>query len=161
MNWLKDKALALLRWARDTIAYWYNYSIDLPPMHAKAFFWVVVGLLVLGWGLRDAVGSAVSHPVAIPAADYLFGPPVPATPVKSVSLPELPTAAIEKCPDHAGELETLRRAVADKTAEANGKAERVTALEAQVATLKARLAVRHRRKSLGATEARADFRLAP
>lgn len=42
MDYLKSKALAVLRWVKDLFASGWNYTVDPPPAHLKAYFWLVL-----------------------------------------------------------------------------------------------------------------------
>jgi hypothetical protein len=150
MDW-KAKLLAGLRWARNIVVYYFNLVVDPPPAAIK---WYVLAVLVIAVGggimlgpLFGGVKRVVSPaPITIPAADRFA---------------MLPLATIPEC-SNAGEADELRTLLFDMTAIAKGKAERVVALEAEVAKLKAEAGKdvgtwRRKRKPVS-TSAREDLR---
>jgi hypothetical protein len=150
MDW-KAKLLAGLRWARDTVVYYFNLVVDPPPAAIKWYILAVLAIAIGGGimlgplfgGIKRVVSPA---PITIPAADRFA---------------MLPLANIPEC-SNAGEVDELRTLLFDMTVIAKNKAERVVSLEAEVAKLKAEAGKdvgtwRRKRKPVS-TSAREDLR---
>jgi hypothetical protein len=97
MDWLKLKALAVLRWVRDAVVSVWNMHVDPPAKLFKFYFFACFSIFLAGsvaaiW----LFGPAPSAKMTIPAADrFVSGLPVPATPLPvEPLLPAIVTAPV-------------------------------------------------------------------
>jgi hypothetical protein len=97
MDWLKLKALAVLRWVRNAVVSVWNMHVDPPAKLFKFYFFACFSIFLAG-GVAAVwlFGPAPSAKMTIPAADrFISGLPSPASPLPvEPLLPAIVTAPV-------------------------------------------------------------------
>jgi hypothetical protein len=97
MDWLKLKALAVLRWVRNAVVSVWNMHVDPPAKLFKFYFFACFSIFLAG-GVAAVwlFGPVPSAKMTIPAADrFISGLPSPDTPLPvEPSLPAIVTAPV-------------------------------------------------------------------